>query len=392
MLVHGLLLNEDDIVVLIVGVATNLHHRRDSELRRFLHERRLRFGAAAGARGLLLLEHGAAEDLDCLADSLELPSASRRPLVPLLRTLLALASEILEVCAVVVVQRRLIRQHLLLLRRRGLVVRELLLTRLEGALGGVDLLALALRRLVEGRLSGLLLLLQSRQALLELLQQPVQRVDDTARVEGVVLLRHLRHLRLLQERRDRLRVLHRDAQSIGQRQRLLHLSLDAQQGLRALDVADRRAQRAHRRRRVRVLGLVDRVLLVADLRHLLEVRLERRKVLVELLDVRLELHLLRLELLQIRRERLNVRLPRRNGIDLRIALVLAEASELVVRLRLRLALLSDLRLQVLQQGQHLLDGAAGLRELHTRSGRYDSEAEQQHCSHYRPGSRTVRRA
>merc|ERR1719321_1322481 len=391
MLVHGRLLNEHDIVVLVVGIATNLHHVRDGELRRLLHQGRLRLGAAPGARRLLLLEHGAAEDLECLADSLELPRASRRPLIPLLRTLLALSREILQVGAVVVEQRRLLRQHLLLLRRRGLVVRELLLTGLEGALGGLDLLALALRRLVEGRLSGLLLLLQSRQALLELLQQPVQRVDDTARVEGVVLLRHLRHLRLLQERRDRLRVLHRDAQGIRELQRLLHLSLDAQQGLRALDVADRRAERAHRRRRVRVLGLIDRVLLIADLRHLLEVRLERRKVLVELLDVRLELHLLRLELLQIRSERLNVGLTRRNGIDLRVALVLAEAGELVVRLRLRLTLLSDLRLQVLQQGNHLLDGAARLPKLHTRSGRYDSEAEQQHCTHYRPGSRDVRR-
>ena len=66
------------------------------------------------------------------------------------------------------------------LRWRVLVVRELLLTRLEGALGGLDLLALALRRLVERRLSSLLLLLESGQALLELLQQPVQRVDDTS--------------------------------------------------------------------------------------------------------------------------------------------------------------------------------------------------------------------
>merc|ERR1719258_744621 len=385
MLVDFLLLNKDDIVVLIVGVAI---HLQDARHLRGLHQSWLRLGAPAGARGLLLVQHGAAEDLECLADRRELPRASRRPLVPLLRALLALASEILEVRAVVVEQRRVLSQHLLLLRRRGLVVRELLLLGLQRGLGGLDLLALALRCRVEGRLGGLLLLLESGQALLELLQQPVQRVDDTAGVEGVVLLRHLHALRLLQERSDHRRVLDRDAQAIRELQRLLHLRLDAHQRLGALDVADRRAERAHRRRRVRVLGLVNRVLLVADLRHLLQVRLVRREVLVELLDVRLELHLLRLELLQIRRERLNVGLPRRNGINLRVALVLAEARKLVVRLRLSLALLSDLCLQVLEQGQHLLDRAAGLTKLHTRSGRYDSEAKQQlHCTHYHPCSR-----
>merc|ERR1719352_2071853 len=163
-------------------------------------------------------------------------AALRRALVPLPGLPLALLRQVREVGLVVRKHRGSLR---VILRGRGdLTLRRLQLARVrvDVLLSRIDLLTLSIRRLVEGVRGRLLLLLHLRLLRVPILVKILEQVQDAAGVEGVVLVRDLRHG--LQERRRAALRGSGHAHGLGQGQRLLHLVLDLHEGLRAADVRD----------------------------------------------------------------------------------------------------------------------------------------------------------
>merc|ERR1719253_2151873 len=319
--------------------------------------------AAADARLSGLGGDDALDDGERLRDSRELVRAHGRALVPLLRLRLALGGEVLEVEAVVVQDRVRLRQVRLrlgdVLRRRGA---QLLLLR-ERHLGRLDLRRLALRREVEVRLRLRVLRLERALLVAEGAEEALQRADDAARLELVVLVGDAARAvvrRLDEEGEDVLVGL--DAVRVGRQEGLLHrrgkvrLEVGGHVArLGRLERLDRPLQGADGLGHVLEGGVESRLLRLAHLRRGLELVVVRLNVGVQRVDLTVERVAVRLVGREVRLQRADRGGPGRDGVRLLVRLRLAEARELIVRRRLGLAFLLDLRLQVAEHRDYLLD-------------------------------------
>merc|ERR1719506_3098882 len=257
-------------------------------------------------RGLVHLGDVTLEQLEGLRNRLELRRARRGALVPVLRLRLALRREVREEVLV----RRLRVRRLLLLRGELVDLRIELRAHLRllalGLLLSRDHVAARAALHLE-RLEGLLLLLVAVHLLLaEILVEILEGRHDLVRVVGVAVRVTLKH---------RVGLL-RHPEGLRESNGLLHHALLREEGLL--------------RTRHEVLRAID--------------------------DLGIERRLLRLLVRDRRLQAVNLLVELLDRVLLVVGLLLAEARELVIGLRLRLAVRFDLGLELLKKSRHLLDG------------------------------------
>merc|ERR1719248_301060 len=344
----------------VAGLRLGLAHRRlldrEPETRRRVH-----------------LRHVALEHLERARDGRELLRAGGGALVPVLRLLLALLRQVVQevlvrgVRVLRLLELRRVRVELLLQRgARGRLLRLGLLQRLDlvGARTRLHLVLLA------GRL---LIVVHLHLLLLEVLQQRLQRGDDLVRVVRVRVGR----VRLLDQLEQLLPIVD-EAHAVRQRDavqddmailgnepsvpglRIRHLTL------RRLHRLDRTLHRTDGLRELRSAGRVRLVLRRAGLIGGRLLPLQGLDVLLVLRDLLVELSLTRRLVLDLRLQDVLLLDELLDRVLLVVRLLLAEARELVVSRRLRLTLLLDLTLKLLEESDYLFDRVHTLLGLSTK--------------------------
>merc|ERR1719395_47443 len=322
------------------------------------------------------------QDLDRLADGGDLLCANLAALVPLLLLRRALRRQVREERLQVV---QLLRRVLDVVGGRhdahGQLAAALRL-RLNRGRGGRDLLLLCGSKLLEAR-RGLLLVGDSAvQVLVHLVLHRLQDPDNLARRRAVVAERVLLPR---QERQDQVPLVIIDGQRgvhdlrhpCGRRLRLQKRLAHA-----LLQCGDRGVHRVQIL--LRIAGLLDevRVLLLPDIRRLLQIRLGGFAVLLVSHEGLVELRLFGLLGLELRLKLRDLCPGLLSILGHLVRIAITVAHELVVELLLLFALGLELLLHILQQSH---DFANGIR-LHLQGESYTAPAaeEERGCANHRP--------
>merc|ERR1719265_1135329 len=332
-----------------------------------------------------------AEDGESLAHRLHLLLARLLTLLPLLVRHLA---RLLKVHEELLVRRKRVArvlQVLLVVRELRIRVRELLRLGVLLLGAGLDLGLLRRLQVLERLLGGHLLLLRRRQVVLERLLHLAQDAEDLARLRGVALLEGRLRVevvtRRLQERRDRL-LLRRRHKRLDERRVLLELVLDRHRNVEErlrrnlrkrvvlAEHRDRRLQRANRLEQILLLGVELSELFPAQSGRLIKRLLVLRDLRLEVLDLGVQARAVRGALLDRGGEVRDAGLRIGDGLRLLLVVRLAPAGNLLVHLLVLLALLLKLRLHVLEKVDHLGDGAVLLVLDQVRSDQGQHEKRQ----------------